>query len=639
MSKQEDKLHTYVEQFESFHSATQEARLSSERDQDYENHHQWTGEEMEKLEARCQAPTVVNRIKGKVNLLAGILEKTKTKPKALPRTPDSVDGADAVTEALRFVVDNTDFQTKSSNIFREGELVWGYGGAIVEFEERGGEQWVQVNEIPPDRYYFDFHARKLDFSDKKYDGIMIWMDLEDAKGTWPDKVDEIDQVVNAGTGSETFDDKPIFWVSKDRNRIRVAQHFALEDGVWMMSFLTETLFLQDPAPSPFLDEFGEPQNPIECQTVYIDRDLVRYGEVRSYIWSQDEINHRRSRLLYRGSVKQTIGEKGAVDDVSVMKTQLAKADGHVEINPGRRFDIIDNAEVSQVDLLLFQQSMGEIDDVGPSESLAGKTSIDSGRGLQIQQQGGLSEKASLFKGHAAWEQRIYRQMWNRIKQGWTAEKWIRVTDDPRNLEWVGLNEPVTNGQKLQEVAQTEPEAAEMLQQMTLSGDPRLNEIHETRNRVSEMDVDIILTTTPDYVTIRQEQFEIMSQLAERYGAQEVPFTAILELSDLPNKDVVKKLLAPDPQQAQQAQERQEFMFNLEAESKQADTVAKKAKAQKDMTDAEAQNIENQVVASGFENIVADRDADTRGKELDNLHKELEAVKVVEEPTSSVNVSV
>lgn len=631
------ELDTYVKQVEAFEATTLDARLASERDQDYENHHQWTEDDKDVLDKRNQAATVVNRIKGKVNLLTGILEKTKTKPKALPRTPKHADAADAITEALRFVVDNTDFQTKSSNVFRDGEVIWGYGGAIVEFEEKGGEKWVAVNEIPPDRYYFDPHSRKLDFSDKKFDGIVLWMDEEDAIDEFPDKKDDISSLMTNGQGDETFDDKPNFWVDKGRKRIKVCQHFSLDKGVWMLSYFTKDLFLAEPKPSPFLDEFGEPQNPIEAQTVYLDRELQRYGEVRSYIWSQDEINHRRSRLLYRGSVKQTIGEKGAVDDITQMKQELAKADGHVEVNIGRRFDIIDQNEVSQVDLLLFQQSMSEIDDVGPSESLAGKTSIDSGRGLQIQQQGGLAEKASLFKGHENWEQRIYRQMWNRIKQSKTAEWWVRVTDDQTNLEWVGLNREITLAEALQESGA--PEAMELLQQMTLAGDPRLNEVVEIRNNVAEIDVDIIITKAPDFVSIRQEQFEMMAKLAERYGAQEVPFHVMLELSDLPNKDVVKKMLQPDPEAAAAQAQKQEMAFALEMEEKQADIAKKKSSAMKDAQDAEAQAIENEVVKSGFQNLVADRDSETRLKQIEAVQKEIETIQLANKPDENPQVSV
>ena len=60
---------THKRQFEHFQTVTEPARRLSERDWDYDNHHQWTDEDALVLEQRGQAPVVINRIKPKVNLL------------------------------------------------------------------------------------------------------------------------------------------------------------------------------------------------------------------------------------------------------------------------------------------------------------------------------------------------------------------------------------------------------------------------------------------------------------------------------------------------------------------------------------------------------------------------------------------
>ena len=617
-----------TQQFDSYLNYTQEARALSERDQDYDDHHQWTDAEIDKLTARNQAPVVINRVKTKVNLLTGIQTKTRTQPRALPRTPQHEEAADAATEALRFVVDNTNFQVKSSACFRD-QMVPGYGGCIIEFEEKGGETWVAVNKIPWDRYYYDPHSRELDFADKKYDGIVLWMDKTDAIETFPAKKADIETLLTpGGTGDETFDDKPRHWVSPKRDRVRVAQHFYLEKGVWMMCFMTENLFLQDPAPSPFLDEFGEPQNPIEMQTAYIDRELQRYGEVRSYIWLQDEINHRRSRLLYAGSVNRTMGEDGAVDDITTMKQEMAKADGHVKTNKGFEFQILPNDAISETQLLLYRESKSEIDDIGANAALAGKGNSRSGRQDQIQQQAGIAELASLYDGHRDFEQRCYRQMWNRIKQGWPAEKWLRVTDDKTDLKWVGLNVKTTVGAKLKFAAeQGSVEANQMLETMIQNNDQRLNE-EVIDNNVAEMDVDIVIKDAPDTHTLKQETFETMMALAERYGPENVPFSVALELSDLPNKKEAKALLTPPPNPEQEAI--QKMLFNLDVQDKEVSIRVKDAKAFKDTKEGEVQDIENQIVTSGFENLVSDRNADSVAKNLDNIQKQVETVKLAQD---------
>ncbi|NNL94504.1 MAG: hypothetical protein HKO64_02680, partial [Xanthomonadales bacterium] len=104
--KQEDKLIKYKGQVEAWHTTTEQARVKSERDQDYDDHAQWTPSEQAILEKRKQPPIVINRVKTKVNLLCGIQRRSRTKPKGYPRTPRHTDAADAATEALRYVNDN-----------------------------------------------------------------------------------------------------------------------------------------------------------------------------------------------------------------------------------------------------------------------------------------------------------------------------------------------------------------------------------------------------------------------------------------------------------------------------------------------------------------------------------------------------
>ena len=615
-------------QFETFRNATIAARAASERDEDYDHHHQWDESDAQVLEERGQAPVVINRVKQKVNLLTGIQRKTRTQPRALPRTPKHEDAADAATEALRYVVDNNNFKIKSSAAFRS-EIVAGYGGVIVETRDTGKEKEVAITEVPWDRYYYDPHSRKLDFADKKYDGIVIWMDAADVADTFDIDTDKLFSI--GDDGDDTFDDKPI-WIDRKRKRLRVCQHFFLEKDVWMMAYFSGDQFLIEPKESPYKDEFGRPQNPIEMQTAYIDRQLQRYGEVRSYIWLQDEINHRRSRLLYAGSVTRTMGEKGAVDDVNELKNELAKANGHITYNKGFQFEVLPNDAISETQLLLYQESKSEIDEIGANSALAGRGNSRSGRQDQIQQQAGQVELASLYDGHRDWENRVYRQVWNRVKHIWKAEKWIRVTDDRSNLQWVGLNTPTTLGEQLQG-AQGDPQAQALLQQMIAAQDPRLNQT-VVQNNVAEMDVDIIIDEAPDTHTLQQETFERLMDLAERYGAQEVPFLAALELSDLPNKSEVKKLLAPP----EQARVMQDAMLQLEMEDKKVSIESKKARADKDVAETEAQVIENAVFKSGLGNVLADRDLETTAKHLDNIQKQVETIKLASEPTSSVNVN-
>lgn len=604
------ELKDHIDDFETFLTATYEARELSERDRDYVDHKQWTDDEADKLKARNQAPVVINKVKTKVNLLTGIQRQRRTDPKALPRTPKHEKDADSITEAIRFVADNTNFENTSSDGFVDMS-VWGYGAAITEVND---DFEIEINHIESDRFYYDPFSRRLDFKDARYMGIVIWMDEEEGIETFPDKKEKIQDLIHSHSDSmdgTTFEDKPL-WVDRKQKRFRVCQHYFIQGGVWHVAYFTEHLYLVEPKPSPFLDDNGEPENPIEAQSPYIDRDNNRYGEVRGYIWAQDEINHRRSKALYQLSVRQTMAEEGVVDPDEVRR-QLARPDGHVTIKRrDGQFEILDNSDLTSGQLALYEDAKGNIDAIGANAALSGTQEQSlSGRALQTLQQGGIAELGSLFDGHSYWERRIYRQVWNRIKQFWNEERWIRVTDNEENLKWVGLNQQVTAGEVLQERAQQGDERAQaMLQQMI--DDPRLNQVVEVRNNTSEIDVDIILTQAPDYATIRQEQFDTMANLAKAYGPEAVPFEVMLRLSDMTNKEQVMELLKPpeeeqDPAQQKAQQELAAELAQLEFRQKTAEVEKAEQEIQKSVmqmrkeaADAEAQEIENTFVQTQLE---------------------------------------
>ena len=184
------------------------------------------------------------------------------------------------------------------------------------------------------------------------------------------------------------------------------------------------------------------------------------------------------------------------------------------------------------------------------------------------------------------------------------ERWIRVTDDYDSLKWVGLNYKMTVGEVLQEKAQDEsldPEqrqqAAQILQFMAQNQDPRLNQYAETRNDVASLDVDIILDVAPDTLTIQNEQFQLLAQLAA--SRPEIPFAAILKLSQIREKD---SILEDIEQRGEQQMQVQQAQVQLEAQKTQADLAESQAKVENTQVDtlkkqqeAQQKALENQIL--------------------------------------------
>lgn len=601
-AQDQEELSTYhmKKQVEDFLMLTIDARITSEKCRDYYDSKQWTSDEVAKLASRQQAPIVVNRVKPKVDGLKGLVAVRLSDPKAYPRTKKHEKSAEAITDGLRYVADMNDFQ-ETKMACAEDFFVEGYTGVIVDTEENPrGETDICIHQIPWDRIYFDPHSRKKDFSDARYMGIILWMDEDEIEEKFPDAPELT--YMSSAPEDQTFADRPR-WSERVTKRRRVAHHFYKEDGVWMMCIFSGDTFLTEPQPSPYEDEFGQPTNPIELISAYVDRDNNRYSEVLSFLDQQDEINHRRSKALHLLSQRQTAGRAGTIKDIAAMKRELAKPDGHVEwVGEKADFQILQTSDMARGQFELYQDAKNELDAVSYNAQLAGERQGSDLSGVAINklQQAGTIELNSLFVLLNGWEKRVYRHIWCRMKQFWTAEKWIRVTDDQDTLRWVGLNAQITAQVWLEDLINDPAtpllkrrQAAAAYQHLMQTQDPNLERIVDIRNKPAELDMDIILDQSFDTINVQQEQFALLMQFAQ--ASPDIDIVELIQLSQLRGKDELIAKIEERRKAAAEAAGQTADTANQMAAVKMRET---NAKASKHEQDAIKTHVENSLLVSG-----------------------------------------
>lgn len=539
----EDIRARLVAWFENSESSTTNERTAAERDRDYVDGRQLTPEEEAALRARGQPALVLNHVRPKVNYLLGLEKRSRQDPKAYPRNPQDEKAAEAATDGIRYVCDENNFPEIASATW-ENMIVEGLGGSEIAVEDRYGEMCVVLRHIPWHRLFYDPFSAKSDFSDAKFVGSVAWMDEDDVLSRWPGASDAVEAtyINSPGNSGDTFDDRPSVtaWADPKRKRIRVVQMWWREGGAWHVGTFTRGGWLEEPMQSPFQDEYGKPDCGLILQSAYVDRENRRYGVVRDMISPQDEINKRRSKALHLLSVRQIVAEQGAVQDVDAARREMAKPDGYVEVAPGFRFDVQQTADLAQGQTALLQEAKAELAAMGPNAAMVGRAgSSASGRAIALSQQGGAVEvDGAVLDQHRMWKRRVYRAIWNRIRQFWTAEKWVRVTDDERNVRFVGFNRQVTLADKLREMPPAEQQQiAQQLQLMP--GDPRLEQVVDTENVPARMWVDIVVEEAPDVATLQQETFATLSEIAK--GRPDVPFDLVIEAAPL-RMDLKDKLL-------------------------------------------------------------------------------------------------
>jgi hypothetical protein len=564
-----------VDMFENAEDATLDARKLSERDRDYTDGKQLSSDELKALKKRGQPEVIINRIKRKVEFLKGYEQSQRVDPRALPRTPKHEADADGVQQALRYVADDQRFDQMRSRVW-DNLIVEGMGGYRVGVKDGYDGLEVTIRRFAWDRMFYDPHASEPDFSDAGYLGGVIWMDYDEAVakyGSSPDALDALETTLDSASLTDTYDDKPKFrvWADKKRRRVRVVQIWIKRLDQWYFAEFTKGGILLSGA-SPHKTDKDESDCELIFGSCYINRDNERYGIVREMISPQDEINKRRSKALHLLNVNQTILEEGAVADVEKFRAEKARADGTLIVNPGF-FDKIKTEtrdDLAAAHLQLSQEAKNEIDMMAGNIALQGNAlqkSAASGKAIIASQQGGAMEIAAPLDALRDLDVRVYRAVWYRIRQYWTAEKWVRVTDDENNVKWLGLN--------------VEPQRAEMLK----AQNP--DKIEATVGSIAELDCDIIIDDAPDGLTPQLEQFQTLVELKKYDANNELPFRAIVAASpNLKNRERVlaemDKAKEPPPEVAQ-LQQRMKQLEMAMAEAKVADTQAsaqlKQAQAQ------------------------------------------------------------
>lgn len=604
-----------VEDFEAAEDASRTNREKAERDHDYYHNKQLTEKEFQALKKRGQPPVTLNMIRGKVNMLLGLERAQRTKPRALPRTQMHEKDAQAVGDALRYVVEDNRYDQTRSRVWEDIVIV-GWGGTEFSKEELRpsgpGAPTVRLVErrCAWDRMFWDPYSSEHDFSDAAYRGMVLWMDRTEAVRTYGKDAGKVfDETIEGTAVGGTYDDKPQLttWVQQGkRQRVRIVQMYRLSDdtGEWEFWEFTKGGILKG-GPSPWLDEDGNRTHGYDWTSAYIDRDNNRYGEVRDMIDPQDSINKRHSKALHHFTTRQTYGNSSALGGGTVadLKRNLNRPDGHVQLENlaefGKDFGIIPTNDMAQGQMALLDIDMQFFrSEVGPNASMQGRGGASqSGRAVMANTQNGAIQAAPLTDSLKDMDHRVYRRMWNAIRQYWTGETWVRVTDDEKNLKWVGLNRPkmkplmqpvLLPGGQLGQQPAIGPDGKPLMQPVIdpATGQPILEA------SVSEVDVDIFIDDAPDMGTMMDEQFEKLVQLKQMDANGELPFKALIEaFPGLRNKDKMLEAMGErEKQMAEEAQATaplQQAAAEGEIANQQADTAQKAAAAQLNQAKAQA----------------------------------------------------
>jgi hypothetical protein len=561
----------------------------------YRHASQWTAEQIKIFNKRKQPIVTYNRIGRKIDGVVGLIEKLKQSPKAFPRTPKEEQGANLVTSVIRSVLDAVEWKAKCP-ILADAAATDGFAGIellLVKGDE--GDPDIDMELVDNDGFFYDPRSIKHDFSDVRFMGQGKWLDLDAAREMFPGQAEDLEDAMESATDLSTNSDRENKWFITDGHikRIRIVDEWYLMNGEWCFCIYTGNKKLEE-GKSPFHDDKGKTFCKYVMFSAYVDQDGDRYGFVRNLKSAQDEINQRRSKGLHLLNTRRIVAEQGAFDDLEITRREASRPDGIVIRNKGFEAEFDDTAKIAELNqqMEFMVDAKAEIENFGPNPALIGQGSLGdkSGRAIQLLQQAGVAELGPYLTGYRGWKIRVYRAVWGAVREHWRAERYVRVTDDQDNLQFVGLNQ--------------------------VSIDPNTG-MPAMVNQLGKLDVDIIMDEGPDSITMIADTREALLALAQNGAA--VPPEILIELDHGIDHDTKKRILerlkAPNPQQQLAQQGAQAEIGKVVA-----DTELSKAKAMDIMRGEQGGPQEHPMVTM----------SEIENKQADTAHKKAQALKTMQE---------
>lgn len=611
-------------------------RTEAQREADMYDGNQLDSETLQRMSEIGIPPIIVNLIKPAVDAVLGLESKTRTDPIVRSENEMSREGAEGLNAKLKEAVRMARFNRATSDAFA-GQCKAGMGWVEVSRESDPFKYPYRVQHVHRGEIWPDWRARQPDHSDGRFLVRRRWYDADELELFFPKHKLIIRQAISARPlweGNNDVDSnlgrawdiqrtsllQNEEWRDTERGRLALYE-------VWYKMFV-QVMVLN--LPDGRVVEFNK-KNPMHRQAVlsgmiepvkaptqkirvayYLgpheieekaspyshgrfpyapffgyreDGSGVPYGLVRSMKSPQEEVNARRSKMLYNLSTRRVIVDGDAVKDHKQVMHEVARPDSYIILNENRK-----NASGFNIDT-----------DAGLNEQQYK---------LMIEAKGNVQEASGLFRemmGQGAGSGQSGEAIKNLIDQG--TQVLGEIFDnyqEGRRLAADMLLNMITEDLSKQDNVQIEIEKPSGEQFVIVLNKPEVDEHGNTfrTNDVMRLRTQVVLDETPSTASYRQQIVGRMMDMTQALPPeiQAAVIDLVIDATDLPNrKEFVERIRKVtgvggqnnDPQAkaaAEQAaqQEQQLKMQDIELSFKEREVKIQEAAArvQKLLADAE-----------------------------------------------------
>ena len=614
-------------------------RREADRAADYYDGNQLSPETVEKLKERGQPPLITNIIKSTIDTVLGMEAKARTDWRVRPEDDEECD--DDLAEALTVKLKHAEIESRADRAVSDAyaaQIKAGLGWVEVARENDPFKCPYRCRYVHRREIFWDWRAEQPDLSDARYLIRRRWLELEHAialmpqyatlfrmtTGGWAGFDPLLEQDSRLVQSWEIERDTRIAAVDwRDIQRMRICLYeiwyrkwvrgyvLRLPNGTTMeadfnnpmhneaivsgyaqvqqatfqkvrLAWYTGPHFLYDvPSPYkhnqfPYVPFFGHRE----------DLTNVPYGLVRSMISPQDEVNARKSKMLWSLNSKRVLADSDAVLDHAKAMQEVARPDAYIILNanrkPSSQFSVEPGGDLATQQFQVMQESKLEIAEAsGIHKAMQGQTSgATSGLAINSLIEQGVNTLAEINDNFAYARRLVGEQLFELVKQ--------ELSRGPSKVS-------IGEGQQKKVILLNQPVIDEMTGQQVLM------------NNVAKVKAKIVLDDVPSTPTYRMQQLQMMTEITKSLPPelQSMIVDFVIEATDMPKRhqlaDRIRAAVgikSPEEQQAaaQQMQQVQAEEMALNRQERMAKIQETAAKAQKTM--AEAQNLQHSIENGG-----------------------------------------
>lgn len=518
---------------------------------------QWTESEKISLEKSAQAPIVINKIATKIDSVSGNEISSRTRVAYRSRSGEKTEEqtARALTDLALYVAEKNDQSIELSNMFKAG-LVTGVGWLDIGVKNNGEIPYIFNNTENEMNIVFDIRSKNLDYSDARFVAREKWLDIPTLQALFKDKasgvIKELEtQSYNQSFGfsfNEEITSAEEYLNTQDKRAKVIEVQFKQTEKLYTVTNILGNSFSTFDKKLAYKEKENDVSESYSYRTylVYYTQSTVLsykaldydfndftlvpyffkrkritgepYGLIKSAIDPQKEYNKRRSKALHLLNTVQVIADVDAVEDPNILAREAARPDGVILKRPGKDLKIIRNSELANSQVTIMNQATADIQETTGvfDDRLGKKTDAVSGVAIQQRQMASTNNQMFAFDNLRKVKKQLGRMVLSLIRQYFTSEMIINITDDINVPKLVKLNQIATDDKG----------------NAVLDENGKLVKI----NDVAYGDFDIHVEEVKD--ALSSQEYELNQLIALKTAGVNIPNDMLVGASSLNNKEKV-----------------------------------------------------------------------------------------------------